>query len=77
MLVKAMLYSRGGLYCTVVTLGPVMADEHKRRLVDRTDRVDKSMFRVGLDWLKHLLNHDLPLDISFYLPPFLLDLSVR
>ena len=54
-----------------------MADEHKRRLIGRTDRVDKSMFRLGLDWLKHLLNHNLPLDVFFYLPPFLLDLSVR
>ncbi len=76
--VSSLLLASCLAYIWMMYLGiTVMADEHKRRLVDRTDRVDKSMFRVGLDWLKYLLNHELPFDVSFYLPPFLLDSSVR
>jgi len=66
-------------YLWMIYLGvTVMADEYKRCLVDRTDRVDKSLFRLGLDWLNYTLGHGLPFDVSFYLPPpFLLNLSVR
>jgi len=36
-------------YLWMIYLGvTVMAHEHKRRLIDRTDRVDKSLFRLGL-----------------------------
>ena len=65
-------------YLWMIYLGvTVMTDEHKRRLIDRTERVDKSLFRLGLDWLNYSLGHGLPFEVSFYLPPSLLSLSVR
>lgn len=60
-------------YLWMIYLGvTVMADEQKRCLIDRTDRVDKSLFRLGLDWLNYLLGHGHPFDVSFYLPPLLI-----
>ena len=64
-------------YIWMIYLGvTVMADENRRRLIDRTDRVDKSLFRLGLDWLNYSLGRGLPFDVFFYLPP-LLNISVR
>lgn len=60
-------------YLWMIYLGvTVMADEQKRRLIDRTDRVDKSLFRLGLDWLNYLLGRGDPFEVSFYLPPLLI-----
>ena len=28
-------------------------------LIDRTERIDKSLFRLGLDWIKYALKHRL------------------
>jgi len=65
-------------YLWMIYLGvSVKADEKKRCLIDRTDRVDKSLFRLGMDWLNYALNHGLPFDVAFYLPPALLNSSVR
>ncbi len=65
-------------YLWMIYLGiTVMADEHKRGLIDRTDRVDKSLFRLGKDWLTYSLVRGLPFEVSFYLPPSLLNSTVR
>ncbi|VAW31657.1 hypothetical protein MNBD_CHLOROFLEXI01-5248, partial [hydrothermal vent metagenome] len=65
-------------YLWMIYLGvTVKADEKKRCLIDRTDRVDKSLFRLGIDWLNYALNHGLPFDVAFYLPPAFLISSVR
>lgn len=65
-------------YIWMIYLGvTVTADENKRSLIDRTDRTDKSLFRLGIDWLNYALNHGLPFDVAFYLPPDLLFSSVR
>ncbi len=41
----------------------------RRTLIDRTHRQDKSLLRLGLDWLTHLLKWG---EISFFLSPALL-----
>lgn len=65
-------------YLWMIYLGvSVKADEKKRCLIDRTDRTDKSLFRLGIDWLNYALNHGLPFDVAFYLPPAHLNSSVR
>jgi len=65
-------------YLWMIYLGvSVKADEKKRCLIDRTDRVDKSLFRLGIDWLNYALVHGLPFDVAFYLPPAHLNSSVR
>jgi len=65
-------------YLWMIYLGiTVAADERKRGLIDRTDRVDKSLFRLGMDWLTYTLTHGLPFEVAFYLPPSLLNSTVR
>lgn len=56
-------------YLWMVYLGVlVKADEAKRRLIDRTDRTDKSLFRLGIDWLTYALNHERPFEVAFWMP---------
>ncbi|NHZ71620.1 MAG: IS4 family transposase [Aquificales bacterium] len=65
-------------YMWIIYLGVEVIRQGNRHLIDRTDRRDKSLFRLGLDWLKHLLKHSKPIPIQFYLPlPLLFDESVR
>lgn len=53
-------------YIWMVYMGAAVADDDdKRSLVDRPNRTDKSLFRLGLDWLKYVLTHDLPFDVLF------------
>lgn len=55
-------------YIWLIHLGlMVYHDETKRSLIDRTHRTDKSLFRLGLDWLKHALTHDLDFIVAFHL----------
>jgi len=75
--VACLLLASSLAYLWMIYLGiTLMADEHKRHLIDRTDRVDKSLFRLGLDWVHYSLDRHLPIDIAFWLP-FHLDFSVR
>ena len=53
-------------YIWLIHLGlMVYQDEAKRSLIDRTHRSDKSLFRLGLDWLKYALTHDLDFFVAF------------
>jgi hypothetical protein len=52
-------------YIWMICLGLFVIAQHKTGLIDRTDRLDKSLFRLGLDWLKHVLKRGLPLDVCF------------
>lgn len=55
-------------YIWLIHLGMmVFHDEAKRSRVDRTHRTDKSLFRLGLDWLKHVLTHGLDFFVTFHL----------
>jgi hypothetical protein len=38
-------------------------------LIDRTDRQDKSLFRLGLDWLRHCLKREWPFEPLFWFQP--------
>jgi hypothetical protein len=42
-------------YIWMICLGVFVISQGKSGLIDRTDRVDKSLFRLGIDWLKHVL----------------------
>ena len=53
-------------YIWIVYLGAdVASDESRRSLVDRVDRTDKSLFRLGLDWLDYALTHRLNFNVLF------------
>lgn len=56
-------------YLWLIYLGLLVSHcEAKRRLIDRTDRTDKSLFRLGYDWLKYVLRRGKPFDVAFHLP---------
>lgn len=64
-------------YTWLVYLGVcVKGDEARRSIVDRPNRTDKSLFRLGFDWLKYALTHGLDFKV-FFLPPSLSHSTVR
>lgn len=65
-------------YMWIVYLGvEVASDPARRSLVDRTHRSDKSLFRLGLDWLVYALTHGLDFNVQFEPPGHQLMLGVR
>jgi len=46
-------------------------------LIDRTDRVDKSIFRLGLDWLKYALKRNIDFEPIFWFQPLESVVNVR
>ena len=55
-------------YVWMVYLGVEVCQHAQRDLIDRTERTDKSLFRLGLDWLTYLLKHGKPFPVCFRLP---------
>jgi hypothetical protein len=53
------------LYLWIVTFGAQTIKQGKRRLVDRTDRRDLSIFRIGLDMLERCWANQEPFSIRF------------
>jgi hypothetical protein len=64
-------------YLWMVCLGLFTLITGRQTLIDRTDRVDKSIFRLGLDWLTYTLKQGLPFQVYFRLQPELLIVNVR
>jgi hypothetical protein len=56
----------------MIYLGLSVVVTGQRTLIDRTHRQDKSLFRLGLDWLTHLLMWGKPIPLSFFLSSDLL-----
>lgn len=55
-------------YIWLIYLGMmVFQDDDKRSLIDRTHRTDKSLFRLGLDWVKYSMTHGLDILVAFHL----------
>jgi hypothetical protein len=42
-------------YLWMICQGMLVITEKKIGLIDRTDRIDKSLFRLGLDWIHYSL----------------------
>ena len=53
----------------MVHLGLETIERGKKGLIDRKNRTDKSIFRLGMDWLRYCLKFGLPLTIEFT-PPY-------
>jgi hypothetical protein len=64
-------------YLWIVCLGLFTLVTGQHTLIDRTDRVDKSIFRLGLDWLTYTLKRGLHFQVCFRLHPDLLIVNVR
>jgi hypothetical protein len=64
-------------YIWMICFGLFVVAQGKTGLIDRTDRVDKSLFRLGLDWFKHVLKRGLPFDVYFFFQPAQFSENVR
>ena len=64
-------------YIWMISLGLFTLASGNNKLIDRTDRVDKSIFRLGLDWLKYSLKRDRPINVFFRFQPALFEPDVR
>lgn len=58
-------------YLWLCFLGVMATITHQAKLVDRTDRRDRSLFTIGRQWLNRLLKLDKPIIVSFLPYPFL------
>ncbi|HEX2916102.1 MAG TPA: IS4 family transposase [Chloroflexia bacterium] len=52
-------------YLWIVYLGTVALIEGWHKVIHRTERVDLSLFNLGLNLLEHFLNETMPLPVSF------------
>jgi len=57
------------VYIWMITQGWRVIAEGNSPLIDRTDRLDKSVFRLGLDWSKYALKHRLEFQPFFHFQP--------
>ena len=64
-------------YVWMIGLGLFTLASGQQSRIDRTDRVDKSLFRLGLDWLKHCLKRGLPFPVLFWFQPPRFAVNVR
>lgn len=64
-------------YIWMITQGLRVIAEGNLSLIDRTDRRDKSLFRLGLDWLKYALKHSLDFQPAFHFLPLETIIHVR
>ena len=64
-------------YLWMVCQGLWVIPEKKTGLIDRTDRIDKSLFRLGLDWIKYALKRNLDVEPIFRFQPMRSNVNVR
>ena len=64
-------------YIWMVSLGLLTLSTGNHNLIDRTDRVDKSVFRLGLDWLRYVLKKGKPFEVYFRFRPDKIVVHVR
>jgi hypothetical protein len=57
-------------YIWMIYLGLSAFQEGCTDLIDRVDRTDKSLFRLGLDWLHYLLKWGRLFPVQFLVPPY-------
>jgi len=56
-------------YIWIMHLGITCVLQDARSCIERHAHRDKSLFRLGLDWLTYLLKYDLPLPQLNFKPP--------
>jgi hypothetical protein len=64
-------------YLWMVCQGLWVIAEKKTGLIDRTDRIDKSLFRLGLDWVKYALMRNIDIVPIFRFQPIESTVNVR
>ena len=53
-------------YIGMILQGLQVMAENKAGCMDRTDRNDKGLFRLGLDWIRYCLKRDLEFQLMFW-----------
>jgi hypothetical protein len=64
-------------YLWMVCQGLLVIAEKKVGLIDRTDRIDKSLFRLGLDWIHYSLKSNFEFTPIFHFHSDLVVSNVR
>ena len=64
-------------YIWMICQGLQVLASNKTALIDRTERIDKSLFRLGLDWIKYALKHRLDFQPSLHFLPLVTLVNVR
>jgi hypothetical protein len=64
-------------YIWMICQGLWVIATDKTGSIDRTDRIDKSLFRLGLDWIKFALKRNLDFEPIFQLQPLESTVNVR
>ena len=54
-------------YIWIVYLGSICMQSGGVEIIHRRHRCDLSLFQLGLRWLNHFLNEDLPIPVAFHL----------
>lgn len=67
--VNRLLLTTSIAYIWLIYLGVELSrDKSRRCIIDRNDRTDKSLFRLGLDWFIYTMTNELDIDVLF-VPP--------
>jgi hypothetical protein len=64
-------------YIWMICQGLQVIAANKTSLIDRTERLDKSLFRLGLDWIKYALKKRLDFQPLFHFQPLQTLVHVR
>lgn len=64
-------------YIWMIAQGLQVIAENNTSLIDRTERIDKSLFRLGLDWLKYALKKNIEFEPTFLFQPSESTVNVR
>ena len=64
-------------YIWMIAQGLQLIASDQTSLIDRTERIDKSLFRLGLDWIKYALKHRLDFQPIFQFHPLDTLVNVR
>jgi hypothetical protein len=64
-------------YIWMICQGLQVLASNQTALIDRTERVDKSLFRLGVDWTKYVLKYDLDFQPIFHFLPLEMLVNVR
>jgi len=64
-------------YIWMIAQGLQVMAANNASLIDRTERIDKSLFRLGMDWLKYALKNNLYFEPFFHFPPLTSIVNVR
>ena len=64
-------------YIWMIAQGLQVMAANNTSLIDRTERIDKSLFRLGMDWLKYALKNNLHFEPLFHFHPLTSNANVR